>query len=449
VKLGVSGEAARLMAESGGETPSASLIGDGFGTVHTNVPMRTPRTVSSGDVLKQQARNLRAMTESQTPLLGGDIYIEGNVGFESTTPNILSKIPKATPNPLLSNLTPSLASGSTPFGMTPLRDNMSINTPAIHSVHGFDETPRSVKGNAIQSRLHLQSMFKSLPKAKNDFEIVIPEIEEDDTVESTETIQPDSDDVKAALNLQKEKKKKEEFLRMSLVVQRNLPRPVVTQELFEMLTNDPGSTVESLINMQVGLLVYEDCVRFPIDGQQSIVNSLNSFEILDDVYLHEADTLIKNETTNIPEIEIESKSFDSLFEYIPATCTKSASFLEIGKLAKDHRTQTLLYSAQFSKLEQEMKSLAGKCSKLEKKQNILFGKHYTISTSLRARIFEMGSILEAGVTELEELKLVYENEISIVELRIGDVSKWLEKLSLLEQDLQDEYRRLSNNDHAI
>jgi pre-mRNA-splicing factor CDC5/CEF1 len=436
----VSGEAARLMAESGGETPSASLIGDGFGTVNTNVPMRTPRTISSGDMLKQQARNLRAMTESQTPLLGGDIFIEGEVGFESATPNILSKISKATPNPLLSNLTPSLASGSTPFGMTPLRDNMRINTPAIHSVHGFDETPRSVKGNAIQSRLHLQSMFKSLPKAKNDYEIVIPEIEEDDTTESTLTIQPDSEDVKAFLKLQNDKKKKEEFLRMSLVVQKNLPRPVVTQELFDMLTIDSGSNVDSLINIQLALLVYEDCVRFPVDGQESIVNSLNSLEILDDVYLHEADSLIKSATKSIPGIE--ATSFDSLFEYMPATSDKSASFLKIGELTKAQLT--LLYSTQFSKLEQEMKSLATKCSKLEKKQNVLFGKHYTISSTLRASILELGGKIEAVEREVEELKFVYENEISIVELRVEDVSKWLEKLSLLEQDLQDEYRRLTN-----
>ena len=123
VKQGMQQEMARELV--GDQTPSTALLDDTMARFE-NTPLRTPRIATATDNLKQQARNLKAMTESQTPLLGAPINLEGDGTFLSTP-----MIAAATPNPVLNR---GITAG------TP-RDIMGINTP--RSVHEFDETPRS------------------------------------------------------------------------------------------------------------------------------------------------------------------------------------------------------------------------------------------------------------------------------------------------------------------
>jgi hypothetical protein len=79
------------------ETPSTQLLGpDGF---RAPTPMRTARIVgeSGDDIIKTMARNQKALTQAQTPLLGQDIQLEGTVEFTrskaiATTPNSLAQM---------------------------------------------------------------------------------------------------------------------------------------------------------------------------------------------------------------------------------------------------------------------------------------------------------------------------------------------------------------------
>jgi pre-mRNA-splicing factor CDC5/CEF1 len=103
VKMGVSGETARSMI-TGEETPSSNLLGD-YSSVDAPTPMRTARSITgTGDLtIRSMARNLKALSSAQTPLLGNDIQLEGEVDFSTplktvpSTPNPLAQTPKQVP----------------------------------------------------------------------------------------------------------------------------------------------------------------------------------------------------------------------------------------------------------------------------------------------------------------------------------------------------------------
>jgi pre-mRNA-splicing factor CDC5/CEF1 len=96
VKMGVSEEAGRELV-GGNETPAAQLLGpSGF---QAPTPQRTVRVVgeTGDDAIKTMARNLKAMTQSQTPLSGEDVKLEGTVEFTPqkaipSTPNSLAQM---------------------------------------------------------------------------------------------------------------------------------------------------------------------------------------------------------------------------------------------------------------------------------------------------------------------------------------------------------------------
>ncbi|TPX39379.1 hypothetical protein SeMB42_g05512 [Synchytrium endobioticum] len=227
VKLGYEGEVVQAIVGEEGDA-SKMLLGD-YSVIRTNLPVRTPRATATNDNIRIEARNLRAMTEAQTPLLGGSIdvvpTISGGTGFEGITPR---RAIVQTPNPLASHLTPR-ASGGNQVGMTPrndfngtprsvagsvtssiggktgktrIRDEMGINTPRDDFSSGFEDTPRSVSSRGRQNliRAQLASHFASLPKPKNDFEIVLPDsisAKEDDVDSAMEPAVADASDVSA------------------------------------------------------------------------------------------------------------------------------------------------------------------------------------------------------------------------------------------------------------
>ena len=90
-------------------------------------------TVTKGDTAVTEARNLRNMKPSQTPLLGQEntprrIVSAGGTGFEGATPHHQASF---TPNPLAMPLHDEVALTSTPSLAiplkTPLRDNLLFN----------------------------------------------------------------------------------------------------------------------------------------------------------------------------------------------------------------------------------------------------------------------------------------------------------------------------------
>lgn len=168
VKMGMVGEQANRLANEGENEATKGFIGNYTGIVG-GTPIRTPRAPPQDDHIANEIRNIRALTETQSSLLGGENTPlhegAGTTGFDGITPR---RQVMATPNPMATPLRQGGANGvgATPVrgpmgpGATPMRtprDNFAIN----HDDSGMQlvgNTPREVKlrERAISQKLKQQ-----------------------------------------------------------------------------------------------------------------------------------------------------------------------------------------------------------------------------------------------------------------------------------------------------
>jgi pre-mRNA-splicing factor CDC5/CEF1 len=302
VKIGQSGIAAVGAVE--GATSAQSLLGDYSARGPT--PLRTPRVGEDNEQVesvKTMAKNLRAMVSAQTPLLGDDVDVQGDGGF---TPR--SSMAQ-TPNPVARMTTPcdggEVGGAGVEDGSRPaLRDQMGINTPRVEG-SGFNDTPkRGGFDGGKRAPMDLASMFAQLPKPTNDFEIVIPDQDDDEEAEMPGgLLVPDQQDIHAANEATRAGKIAKEYARRSTAVKRDLPRPgTIRAGFFSGEGRDDGDALVS--QEMLGLFKY-DAVVYPGLGQVPSQNRAGfaELEVFEESRLQHADDLIKEELGDAPVID--------------------------------------------------------------------------------------------------------------------------------------------------
>jgi len=201
----------------------------------------------------QEAQNIMALSNVETPLKGGmntplvDSDFSGIMPTPqlAATANTVLATPFRTPGvpgqqgmltPASSRLgsTPSVRgkSGAATAGVplaTPLRDKLNINPEEELESEGV--MPKQVQKVV---RENLREQLGALPVPKNDYEIVVPEDEND--------MDTDDNDAKGKAKLEDKEeidrraaedaqaKRMEEFKKLCKAVQRNLPRPLDVNE---------------------------------------------------------------------------------------------------------------------------------------------------------------------------------------------------------------------------
>lgn len=128
VKLGLGSEEARLID---GTEASQHLLADYSVTPGATPSLRTPRTPAAQDAILQEAQNILALQNVQTPLKGGENTPLHDSDFEGVTPR---KAVVQTPNVVLG--TPFRTPGGTGPGSTP-----RSTTPSITGGGGGGATP--------------------------------------------------------------------------------------------------------------------------------------------------------------------------------------------------------------------------------------------------------------------------------------------------------------------
>ncbi|GMP22191.1 hypothetical protein CsSME_00000318 [Camellia sinensis var. sinensis] len=195
-------------------------------------PLRTPQRTPAGkgDAIMMEAENLARLRESQTPLLGGENPELHPSDFSGVTPK---KREIQTPNPML---TPSVTPGDggmTPrLGMTPSRDSFGLTpkgTPIRDELHineGVDmhESAKLELRRQADLRRNLRSGLSNLPQPKNEYQIVIQPVPEDNE-EPEEHIEEDMSDRMAREEAEEEARQQLLLKKRSKVLQRELPRP--------------------------------------------------------------------------------------------------------------------------------------------------------------------------------------------------------------------------------
>lgn len=311
VKMGKMGEAANSLARESDNDATRGFV-NSYSTLNTTAPIRTPRAPAQEDHIANEIRNIRALNDTQSALLGGENTPlhqgAGSTGFEGIAPR---KQVMATPNPLATPLRNGGVNGAVP-GQTPMRtprDTFALNQEDGISMTGA--TPRDVRNREMAMRNQLRAGLASLPKPKDtEWEFEIPE-DQKETAATDDAMEEDAADRDRRERERREAEEALERRRRTQVMQRGLPRPVVV-DLTDLMKrakaiDDPAA---ALIAAEAAALMAHDAIKFPLSGSQ-VKGKPSPLAQIDDSSLADARLRILSETKPLPNFEDIQAAFES------------------------------------------------------------------------------------------------------------------------------------------
>ena len=258
VKMGMIGERASAMARESENDATRGLVGN-YSTLNTGAPIRTPRAPAQEDHIANEIRNIKALTETQSSLLGGEnaplAEGAGTTGFESVVPK---KQVVSTPNPLATPLRQGPNGGATPLrpGQTPLRtprDTFSLNAAdGVSMEHAL--------------RQQLKQKLAALPKPKEtEWELELPE--EKQEPKTQEELEEDAADRDRRERELREARELAERRRRTQVMQRELPRTAVVDiDALLRAADEIEDPARALVAREAALLMAHDAAKYPLPG---------------------------------------------------------------------------------------------------------------------------------------------------------------------------------------
>ena len=415
---------------------------------------RTPRTPAGEDIVLREAQNAIALTQQQSALHGGENTPLHESDFSSVTP---ATGPAATPNLVLGTpayskevneksatpfRTPMLVPpvGATP-GRTPVRDKLLINREE-ESEATVDEIRRRTK-NALLSGL------ASLPKAKNDFEIVVPELPEEPSVSSKPVdFEVDAADVNAEYEKLLHEEKERKVRLQSKAIQRNLPRPSVVNENMVKFSNTRGlnetQMADMLIQKEIVAVLEYDRDAFPVDGGEPSGNPY--LEQFDEKELSAADALLQEESR---KVENEMKGSISVHEYADLWLDADREVMfntsqkRYGRTSMiDSKEKCLTAISRFDNLNSYLKATQKRSGKLKKKVNILLGGYLAKKKTLVKDIEMIFENLEKKEIELKSYEKLSSSEELAARTRMESWEMDVDNEKKREKGLQARYQEL-------
>ena len=490
VKIGQAGENAKALV-GGGSDASGRLLSDYEGLEAARMA-RTPRTApqrkfaplvpsattlvhffQTEDTVMMEARNLRNMTIAQTPLLGDEntplhTGPGGGSGFESATPRHQVAF---TPNPLATPMregslevsaTPRLAS-ATPL-RTPLRDSLSIN-PDEYSVLGG--TPRDQRLRASSAKRTLKTGFLNLPKPENNFELLVPDEEDNEASETNgQKILEDAADRDAEIKRLQDEEERKSLARRSQAVQLGLPRPsnVDISSLMDALNMDDEDEPEiqiaqKLVNAELVQLLQHDSIMYSLPGTTRSGSSHSSYVPPDDHALEAAKGEIHAElaslvgfpsanTTQLREgllklSKTEAVSPDHYWASLRNSLGYDISRAEwVDRAGLDIERRIAGYSVLLSDNRDIMTKEASKTAKLEKKLGVTLGGYQQRAQAIVKRITTAFEEMRNSKIEYETFARLRGNESAAGPRRLASLQEEVEKLEHRERMLQMRYSEL-------
>ncbi|PVF95849.1 hypothetical protein CPB86DRAFT_558229 [Serendipita vermifera] len=441
VKIGLGGKEARAMVEEGGVGDmTSSLLGEHDGLKDARMA-RTPRTGPQEDMVMAEARNLRTLVAAQTPLLGEEntpLHLPEGTGFQGVTPRAQTAF---TPNPLATpraNGGDSNAAQPTPFR---LPDALGINTPMTVGP-SFDQTPmRSAKSAGRAEKQALSNAFESLPAPQNDFSIMLPEDAEEDDETTKADLMEDAAERDKRLKKEEEERKRQEFNRRSLPVQKGFPRMVNVnaRQLQNKLDQAIGTEkdgaflqAQAMINEELARLAAHDAISFPLPGTAHPGNTKSQYLHPDDQFVAAAKLMVEQEmaealgypgasaekvreglTILAKDQETEDSSEEDPFSSwaaIRATLAYNPTQKTwVDPDSLDVSTTIAGLSSQLTTSRETMGREATRAGKVEKKLGLLLGGYQTRAEGLRKKLeegFASWVSMEGDLRSFEELKAI-------------------------------------------
>ncbi|KAJ7063041.1 pre-mRNA splicing factor component-domain-containing protein [Mycena amicta] len=468
VKIGHAGESAKALVE-GGSDASGKLLSDYEGLENVRMA-RTPRTAPQEDNIMTEARNLRNMSIAQTPLLGEEntplhANAGGGTGFESATPRHQVSF---TPNPLATPLRADGSDGSaTPGGFlvsatpmrTPVRDKLSINADSFTPTAN---TPRDQRLQTSSAKRVLKDGFRNLPAPENNFELLVPEEDEDPVVNDPLLSEEDAAERDARDARLREEAERKALARRSQVLQRDLPRPanVEVEKLLQRLqVGEQESPAQTLINMELVDLLQHDALTHPIPGTSRTGGTRSIYNMPSDDDIDAAKVLIHLELasavgyTNASPEQLRDGllalgKHDAVDETVSWASTRqtltfnaaSKIWVEPATLSPDSRRDG--YAALMEGNREMMGKEAAKASKTEKKLTVVLGGYLSRSQALSKRLTDAFGEIQQTKVDYDSFSHLRVNEMAVGPRRLDALKEEVEKLERREKRLQERYGEL-------
>ncbi|KAL8678875.1 MAG: hypothetical protein Q9186_004810 [Xanthomendoza sp. 1 TL-2023] len=448
VKLGLVGEQANRIAGAGDNEATKGFVGNYTGIVG-GTPIRTPRAPPQEDHIANEIRNIRALTETQSSLLGGENTPlhegSGSTGFDGVTPrsNVVS-----TPNPMATPMRQAGPNGvaSTPMrrpngpAATPLRtprDNFAINEDDSGAMDLVGSTPKEVRLREQSLRQHLKSKFASLPKPKEtEWDLELPE-EQRETNGEVELSEEDAEERDRRNQVLREAAERAEFKRQTQVLQRNLPRPsnVDIDALLATATivTDP---VENAIARETALLIANDARKYPVPSS-NVKGSSRPLEAFDNEALDRARVEIALEMPSDGRDE-RNEEFAEKWSSVHET---SSALPGLGSYSEDDEVdaQQVMRTA-FNTMQSSIVADAEKGNRLEKKIALLNGGYQQRAKMLRQKIVEASEALGKEKISLDTFRTLQIAEEAALPRRLEALREEYVVVQKREREAQELYR---------
>ncbi|KAJ5847888.1 hypothetical protein N7455_011845 [Penicillium solitum] len=444
VKMGMAGEKASRMGYD--DAGTRELLGD-YSTMIGGTPIRTPRAAPEEDRIANEIKNIRALTETQSSLLGGDNtpLHEGSssTGFDGIAPRRQAIV---TPNPMATPFRQANGMGATPMpgigaGATPLhtpRDHLSLNREGEGS-QLIGSTPRDIKMHEKFVREQMRSKLASLPKPKeSEWEFDAPSETTEPTI-SEEISEEDAAERDRRNNEAREKAAKAEFKRQSQVYQRGLPRPAVLDlnALLQRASQATG-TIEGLIANEAAILIAHDSRKFPVPDAQ-IKGQAPKLSQLDDRLLDAARASIAAEIASAEAQQSEwQEKFDDGWSSARARSLPGLENYEDDEQDAFQEEQRMV--AAFDTVQTSLFATAERGNKLEKKLSLHYGGYQNRAKTLRSKILEAGAALPAAENELDAFRTLQISEETAVTRRLERLREAVSFVMRREREAQDLYK---------
>ncbi|PGH01518.1 pre-mRNA-splicing factor cef1 [Blastomyces parvus] len=449
VKMGMAGERASKMAGEEENDGTRGLIGN-YSAIVGGTPIRTPRAPVEEDRIANEIRNIKALTETQSSLLGGENTPlhegGGSTGFEGIAPR---KHVLVTPNPMATPFRQAGANGigatpmKTPMGVgaTPLRtprDNFAINKDAdMGTVVG--NTPREVKLRESFLRRQLRSQLGSLPNPKE----VEWELEELPTEEAEPTgkevlSEQDAAERDRANKAAADRAAQAEFKRQTQVYQLGLPRPSVIN--LDALMEKPGHVsdpAQDLITREMVALIANDARKFPLPGAK-IEGKVPKLASLSDAQLAEARAVIIAEVASLPSQQDWQDTFTASWSSLHES--SGLPGLSLYTDDDDYEMQEQLMKTAFENVQTSLLATAEQGNKLEKKISLHNGGYQARAKTLRRKIVEASEALEKATFELDAFRTLQLGEESGISRRLEVLRDEVTYVSRREREAQELYK---------
>ncbi|PKA60742.1 Cell division cycle 5-like protein [Apostasia shenzhenica] len=477
------------LAEGSGAT--RALVADYSQTPRRGMtPLRTPQRTPAGkvDAIMMEAENLARLRESQTPLLGGENPELHPSDFSGVTPR---KREIQTPNPLATPLASPGPMGLTPrIGMTPSRDGHSFGltpkmTPFRDDLHinedaELQDSAKLELQRQEELRRNLRSGLTSLPQPKNEYQIVMQPIPEEDE-EMEAKIEEDMSDKIAREKAQEQAMMEALMRKRSKVLQRELPRPpAASLELIKTLLvkgdEDKSSFVpptlfeqaDEMINKELLSLLEHDTAKYPLNekpekekakGAKRAANGKSStavpeIEDFEEEELREADSMIMEEVEFLRvAMGHESETFDDFVKARDA-CLEDLMFFPsrstygLASVAGGNEKLAALQN-DFEIVKKRMDDEAKKATRLEQKIKVLTHGYQMRAGKLLSQIEATYKQMGTAATELECFKDLQKQEELAASYRVSNLTEEVNNQKQLERTLQHRYGELAAEEERI